>query len=210
MAITLNGGQFKIGSGPPIKMQGSTHLQIGPVSDPTVVKNGDFSLKVVNGQWLFSLNNPEQFNGAVQIQVVRYRVNHNRKLSKNGYEDFKVHPTYPTFFRESTSTGMYGSESQGVYKLSSFTNVNLTSWVEKIIFENLILGTKLKKPEGSGDNTGKKFLKISFCIKSGNEFFFTLPTITLNLPWLKKQILTSKPTFQQNYNLNNQIIQIES
>lgn len=208
MAITLNGGQFKIGSGPPIKMQGSTLLQM---SDPTLIKNGDFSLKVVNGQWLFSLNNPGQFNGAVQIQVVRYRVNHNKKLSKDMYQDFKVHPTYPTFFRANMDmAGMYGSESQGVYRLSSFTNVNLTSWVEKIIFENLILGTKLKKPKGGTDNTGKKFLKISFCIKNSNEFLLTLPIITLNLPWLKAQTLTSKPTFQQNYNLNDKIIQIES
>jgi hypothetical protein len=177
----------------------------------SIVQTMQLSYELSNNQWLFSLNGVTQDikdllddGYTMQIQLIKYHGFYIRDRQENvGYTSIK----FPNYLNASTQAP--GSVSQdrkarvsiNNYLSNAFNNMNLTQWVNNMIYYSSLRGSYSGFVETHVTINGYWFTKIAFCILINNQKLATSTIVTLNIKNNQQPINT-------NYSIINNTIDV--
>jgi hypothetical protein len=198
----------------PVTISGSGPGLVIPTSTPAlpIVTTMELTYQLTGGQWLFSLNGVTQgvkdlldSGYAMDVQLIRNR----GYAATTGNADFhkspriKLRPTFPNKIRDNYP-GLVRINS---FANNSYTNMNLTDWVNGLISKLSVIRSRGNGSEVNFKaNTGYWFTQIRFCILINNALISTTNNnyITLNFYNNNNQNINT------NYSLVSNVINIYS
>jgi hypothetical protein len=195
----------------PVTISGSGPGLIIPTVTLPIVNTMELTYELISGEWLFSLNGVTQDvknllddGYTMQIQLIKYHgfyIRDRQEVSE--YNSV----TFPNYLNTSTQSPGSISENRKArvsinnYLSNAFNNMNLTQWVNNMIYFSSLRNSYSGFVETHVRINSYWFTKIGFCILINNQRLATSTVVTLNMKNNQQPINT-------NYSIINNTIDI--
>lgn len=182
-------------------VSGGKTLRFNPTPPP-------LELTVVNGEWLVKINDTSMLppSGKVMLQIITKRRGRISPAMEHGNRIYNW--TIPGAFGDPNGYPNRKFTSATI-EITNFNGTYITNWIEKIIFEHMLINRKAYWWDNT--NTNKYFIFKFGIVKNSSpsrSFRYETQEIRVNLPFKKNDLITARPTFNPIYNLVDGVINI--